>query len=1062
MRAVCRYRVTWCAAVLVAMLLTIIAVPSAFAEPGDLDPTFSGDGRLALDVNSNGGAEAADMVRQPDGKLVVVSEFGLVIRLTASGSLDPTFSGDGRVRLAAPLTGASAVALQLDGKIVVAGGVENPAGSGSNAFDFAVARLNLDGTSDTSFSADGVQTVDFDAGNDLARDVVVQPDGKIVVVGGGGENFNDFAVARLTSNGALDATFSSDGRQTTSLGQFLGAHAVAMQPDGKIVAVGSGSETPGTAPNFAVVRYDTDGSLDATFGGDGRQTIDVGGLSNEDAEGVLVQPDGRIVVVGQATTFTLSGCTTCDFGVARINSDGTPDTTFSGDGVLMTDFGASRDVAQDVALEADGDLVVVGWRQVASSGDPAYDTAVAVYNSDGTLDTSFSGDGRQTGTGVGFNAVSLLPGGAFVAAGRAGGFSGELTLVSYTADGAPNPSFSDDGFQAVFLPGYDAFRSVAALPSGSVVAVGIAGPQISLVQRNAAGDPDPAFSSSDGVLDVPVEGSEDAVAVAIQPDGKAVLAARTSASDSFDVLRFNTDGSPDGTFAGDGRQATSLSGFAQAEALAIQPDGKIVVAGASSGDFALVRYDADGSLDTSFAGDGIQITDITGSHDAARAIALQGDGKIVVAGIAGAGLGSPGSSSSAIARYNADGSLDNTFSSDGTLVTDDGVTANAVAVQSDGRIVAAGADGSGFGLWRFSAAGAVDTSFSSDGTATVAFPAGAYATSLVIQPDGKLIAAGTDQHEFAAAGNFAVARINSDGSPDTTFSGDGRQTTDFSGRSDVINSIALTNDGELIAAGSTEDESTDSAIARYQLSGDAPPDATAPDTTITAGPAEGSTTNDSTPSFEFSSTEPGSVFSCHVDDSSSAACSSPVTVSALPDGQHTFVVAATDPAGNTDATPATTTFTVSTATQPAPPPPPAAPPPPPAAPPPPPAAAAPPPPADTTAPAAKLTGATQRLRKSVAVTVSCIQEACTATTRASLRIPSIGPANAKTYKLKTVVSKLANGETATLKLRLPTAARSAIKRALRARKRIVVKVKLIVTDAAGNTTTIIRKIRLRS
>ena len=238
------------------------------------------------------------------------------------------------------------------------------------------------GDLDPTFSGNGEQTTDF-GGSSEAKAVVVQPDGKVVVVG---STFRDFSVAlaRYNPNGTLDTSFSGDGRQTTEFGV---ANAVALQPDGKIVVVGS------IDSSFALARYNPNGTLDTSFSGDGKQTTGIGGSSEDEATGVAIQGNGKIVVVGTATDASTGA--NPKFALARYNPNGSLDTSFSGDGKQTTHFGAPDDEARGVALQSDGKIVAVGSAD-HSATDPRDDFALARYNPNGSLDPSFSGDGKQT------------------------------------------------------------------------------------------------------------------------------------------------------------------------------------------------------------------------------------------------------------------------------------------------------------------------------------------------------------------------------------------------------------------------------------------------------------------------------------------------------------------------------------------------------------------------------------------------------------------------------------------------------------------------------------------
>jgi uncharacterized delta-60 repeat protein len=279
------------------------------------------------------------------------------------GDLDPAFGGgDGKVTTDfGDQDHADGVAIQADGKIVVAG-----SSGGAGGRDFAVARYNADGSLDPTFDADGKVTTDFASSHDQGFAVALQGDGKIVVAG---EAFissdGEFALARYNSDGSLDATFGEgDGKATTNLDPVENdaALAVAIQADGKIVAAGYVRRNlfdPGYPADFAVVRFNADGSLDFNFGVGGSVTTDIESDSDQ-AYGVAIQADGGIVAAGPVHVPSA----TVDFGLARYNTNGSLDTTFDGDGKVTTDFG-DGDSAQGIAIRGDRRLVAVG----SSAGD---------------------------------------------------------------------------------------------------------------------------------------------------------------------------------------------------------------------------------------------------------------------------------------------------------------------------------------------------------------------------------------------------------------------------------------------------------------------------------------------------------------------------------------------------------------------------------------------------------------------------------------------------------------------------------------------------------------------
>ena len=394
-------------AIALAIMVTTGTLASgvALAASGQLDPTFSGDGKVTTAV-----APGADndfvyaMAQQWDGKIVVVGTSNMggstgydvsLVRYKIDGSLDAAFSKDGKVTtdFHGGYDYAEGVAIQLDGKIVVAGSTDNTAGG--TAFDLVLARYNPNGTLDKSFSKDGKVTTAVSAGSktDGATEIAVQRDGKIVVVGYSSATESDpgqAMLARYNSNGTLDKTFSSDG-----IAPVPGAipiselTSIALAANGKIVIAGT-VDGGATGEDMAVLRFTSRGRLDTAFGGgDGIVTLPLGSGA-DNAEAIALSPDGKIVIVGRrgSPTGTLD-----DFAVVRLLADGTPDGTFGFEGIVTTDIGASSDRALAVAIQWDGKIVVAGRSLLPDTG---HDATVVRYNTDGTLDGSFAPDGIVT------------------------------------------------------------------------------------------------------------------------------------------------------------------------------------------------------------------------------------------------------------------------------------------------------------------------------------------------------------------------------------------------------------------------------------------------------------------------------------------------------------------------------------------------------------------------------------------------------------------------------------------------------------------------------------------
>jgi uncharacterized delta-60 repeat protein len=342
-----------------------------FNADGSLDSTFDADGKVTTDMVANEQEEALAVAVQSDGKIVVAgytgtagpggpSNFALA-RYEANGALDTSFGANGKV-VSGVAGNAYAIDIQPDGKIVVAG--EVPLGSSTDFSDFAVARYNANGTLDSTFSSDGKLTTDVGAGTNTARNIVLQPNGAIVV---SGEPFGAFTgslrtdVVRYDVNGALDPAFGTGGVLTLS-GARVG-EGLALQGE-KLVLVGSieVGVAPAISSQFAVRRLNSDGSPDNSFGTAGAVSTAFTDRGDS-AFGVAVQADGKIVVAGRS-----SSQSNPDFAVARFNQDGAPDTSFANAGKQTIDFFGFNDIAESVVVQADGKIVLGGLARNSVDG----------------------------------------------------------------------------------------------------------------------------------------------------------------------------------------------------------------------------------------------------------------------------------------------------------------------------------------------------------------------------------------------------------------------------------------------------------------------------------------------------------------------------------------------------------------------------------------------------------------------------------------------------------------------------------------------------------------------
>ena len=374
---------------------------------GCLDTTFGTSGQVATQFSGISGG-ASSVLIQPDGKIVGAgmisnSDF-IVARYNTNGNVDNTFGATDPLNASARL-GYNTVSfisgnqfgkarLQSDGKILVSGYTMKPSG-GTNKAVMAVARFNSDGSLDSGFGIGGKTTIEFSSGANAA-DIAIQSDGKIVLVG-----FSYFSLARLNTDGSLDASFGVGGMLTVNASNASGgissAYAVAIQKvpaltgEERIVVGGYAKNDIGT--DFALMRFNPDGTIDPTFGNSGRVITDFFGFGDQIYD-LAIDANNRIVTVG----FTYIASDQCgayveDVGIARYLETGSLDLSFNGTGLQHVDFYAGLDIGKEVAIQSDGKIVMVGWAR--NDGSTITNFGLARLNADGSRDASFGprGDG---------------------------------------------------------------------------------------------------------------------------------------------------------------------------------------------------------------------------------------------------------------------------------------------------------------------------------------------------------------------------------------------------------------------------------------------------------------------------------------------------------------------------------------------------------------------------------------------------------------------------------------------------------------------------------------------
>ncbi len=777
---------------------------------GTLDASFGSGGIVITPIS--GISQATAVAVQSDGKIVVAATGGsvyAVMRYNANGSLDATF-GSGGIFTDSSGGTVNALAILPDGRIVTAGTVA------VNFFsaDFSIVRLNSNGTFDASFDGDGKVTVNIAdqavGGNDFGYALAIQPDGKIVV-GGESEFLNtarDFSLARLNFDGSLDTTFGGSGKVHTAFGgsgQLEAIRSIALQADGRIVAAGLGGEN--SVRGFALARYNSDGALDTTFDVDGKIITPTSGNGNEAANAVVVQTDGKIVAAGYSIL---------QAALVRYNADGSLDAAFDGDGKVFTSvIGTNQAIARAALLEPNGKIIIAGQAvkrgadedfllaRYNADGTPSTDFGTFGYVTTNPFDQT-NQPSRATGVVVQSDGKIIVGSNRVVSSSQTVG-----SIIRYTADGRLDSSFasstSGSGILTINIPGASTneINSIIVQPNGKIFAAGTYEDQIDIgifvVAVNADGTRDTTFGGNGNgfALIGSTNGGGLGQDIALQTDGKIVVAGASpnfaTQTIEFTAFRFNANGTRDATFGANGIARTAVSaGNDVAFSVIVQPDNKIVLGGTINlgeninSDIALVRFNADGTLDGSFGAGGKVITALSVSTDFVTDIQLQTDGKIVAAGTTCGDLACS-SGSAALLRYNPNGSLDNSFDGDGIVITQ---VPNSLAsvlaasvIQTNGKIVAAGtvanaATQTDALVVRYNGDGSVDTTFGAGGFVTSDIGGTEQqAFAVALQTDGKIVTAGyslNGTREDIAVWRYLGDTASTIRRPGFDFDGDGK------------------------------------------------------------------------------------------------------------------------------------------------------------------------------------------------------------------------------------------------------------------------------------------------
>ena len=727
---------------------------------GQLDPTFGNNGFAQSELFPGGTAYAVAL--QADGKVIAGGTGFDLARFNSDGNVDRTFGVGGRA--VAKVDGnINALAVQKDGKIVAAG---------FEGKDFALARYLPNGKLDASFGSHGIATVAFSRGAAI-KAVAIQSDGKIDVAGYALNTLGELriALARFTTAGKLDVTFGSNGIVATTFAHGGYANALVVQPNGDLLVAGaSGSDNTFGDGTFTLARYDSHGKLDPSFGFHGVEVA--GDIFDGEITSLALQPNGQIIAGGEAFNQTPA--------IVRFQRNGTIDHSFGQDGIASPTFDNIDLQVSTVLIQTGGDIVAVG------------------------TETQFDRFDTETTFGL----VRLKP------------------------NGIVDDNYGTQGLVQDDIPGQGNALAAVQQPNGRIIVVGESvpgdrGSDFALARYTFSGHVDNSFGVA-GITQKP-NGISSINATIVQGDGKIIVAGEEVGigSDEAVLARYNPDGSLDTTFGVDGRFFAHIGSDGVFNALTLDAKGNIVAGGfgrnaADVGVFAVVRVRPDGTADPSFGTGGAVLTSFGDSTQELFSIAVQTNGDIVAAGSTSGAL--------AVARYLPDGTLDATFATKGKFLFSDHNTfayATAMALQHDGKILIAGGFDYQYGILRLLPSGRIDSSFGSGGLEISKLN---FADAMLLDAAGNIVLGGSVEFDDGMQNAYALARYSPNGKPDPTFGSGAEVVLRLPGIGGGVTSLALQKDGKIVAGGSSaaldSDPTfppnlipTDSAVLRFTAKG---------------------------------------------------------------------------------------------------------------------------------------------------------------------------------------------------------------------------------------------------
>lgn len=656
--------------------------------------------------------------------------------------------------------------------------------------------------------------------------VALQADGRILLGGTG--------LSRMFSNGILDSSFGGNGSAFST--GYPEVNSIAIQPDGKIITTQNGND------GIVVRRTNSNGNIDSTFNATGATAINQPGQILY-SRSIILQPDGKVLITGEIDS---SGKT--KFFVTRLLQNGTPDNSFNGNGKLIIAVTGGNNNATDIALQSSGNIIVTG---TGKASDTSLSKLVAIrLFADGTRDFSFNTTGIfQYGSpnitaGEYGRVVKILANDKIL---LSGGTNAKLLVIKLKSNGNTDSTFNGNGIVITEIGQFNIPSEMHILPGGKILVTGetayyqtVQGYDYAAFQFDSTGQADNSFNGN-GKTSYPLLQNDHCGGSVVLSNGKFIITGFRDTITLTNAVRFNANGSIDNLFGSNGIVYLQTKGTDEyIKKILVQPDNKIIAIGyryageINKGTTAFIRYNANGTIDSSFGTNGIFLYDDPGVN--IHSAILQNDGKIVVSVlkysfypdyykyIGAFRLNTNGTMDYNFApatnglflmedvitegygnnivqqpdgkilltgnfddpdepivliRLNVNGTADNSFGINGMLVMDADTTINyvgSIVLQPDGKILLAGdkvyQDSlAKFFVMRFLANGTVDNSFGNNGLATnpVLPLSYTYLASMELQPGGKIIIGGSLYDANYTTGNVALARFNPDGSGDSLF-----------------------------------------------------------------------------------------------------------------------------------------------------------------------------------------------------------------------------------------------------------------------------------------------------